>query len=55
MRELPRFAWTHSDVSLQQEMLLIFECLKQNSAIFDSFFTGNAFGADRFHKSQPRC
>ena len=59
MRVLPCFAWIHSDVSetllsilcLQQEQLLVFEFLKQNLAIFCSFFTGIAFGADMFHHS----
>ena len=36
---------------LQQEKLLIFEFSKQNLAIFCSFFTGMAFGVDKFHKS----
>ena len=40
--------WYKLDFALQQEML--FKKFKQNSAIFCSFFTGMAFGVDKFHK-----
>ena len=56
MHGSPCFDWIHFDMTLlfvlclQQEMLSVFDFLKQNSAIFCSF-TGMAFGVGKFHRS----